>query len=92
MKQTLFTAYEINGVQFKNRFVRSATFEGMATFDGKPTQMLRDLYCNLAEGEVGMIITGLTHVDGYKNCSWLILIERQILCKNTTRTFNRAKG
>ena len=67
MEQTLFTAYELGGMRIKNRFVRSATFEGMATFDGKPTKMLRDLYYNLAEGEVGLIITGLTHVDGYKN-------------------------
>lgn len=67
MERTLFKPYEISGMQIRNRFVRSATFEGMATFDGRPTQMLRDLYYNLAEGEVGLIITGLTHVDGYRN-------------------------
>lgn len=67
MESTLFEQIEIKGITIKNRFVRSATFEGMATFEGRPTQMLKDLYFNLADGEVGLIITGLTHVDGYKN-------------------------
>ena len=67
MERTLFKPHEIGGMQIRNRFVRSGTFEGMATFDGRPTQKLRDLYYDLAEGEVGLIITGLTHVHGYGN-------------------------
>jgi len=67
MESPLFQQMEIKGIKIKNRFVRSGTFEGMATFEGRPTQMLKDLYFSLADGEVGMIITGLTHVDGYKN-------------------------
>ena len=39
MEQTLFTEYDLGGMRIRNRFVRSATFEGMATFDGKPTKM-----------------------------------------------------
>jgi 2,4-dienoyl-CoA reductase-like NADH-dependent reductase (Old Yellow Enzyme family) len=67
MGTNLFEETEISGMEIRNRFVRSATFEGMGTFDGRPTQMLGDLYYDLAEGEVGLIITGLTHVDGYGN-------------------------
>ena len=67
MESPLFEQIEIKGIKIKNRFVRSGTFEGMATFEGRPTRMLRDLYFELADGEVGLIITGLTHVVGYKN-------------------------
>jgi 2,4-dienoyl-CoA reductase-like NADH-dependent reductase (Old Yellow Enzyme family) len=63
----LFEKTRIRGMEIRNRFVRSATFEGMGTCEGKPTRALKDLYFKLAEGEVGLIVTGLTHVDGYKN-------------------------
>ena len=58
---------KIKNMKLKNRFIRSATFEGMADFEGRPTQKLKELYCNLAEGGLGLIVTGLAHVDGYKN-------------------------
>lgn len=67
MQSSLFDPAEINGLTIKNRFVRSGTFEGMATFEGRPAPGLKDLYIELADGEVGLIITGLTHVDGYKD-------------------------
>ena len=67
MESLLFEQTEIKGIKIKNRFIRSGTFEGMATFEGRPTRKLKDLYFELADGEVGLIITGLTHVDGYKN-------------------------
>lgn len=67
MKSMAFQTAKIKNMELKNRFVRSATFEGMANFEGRPTQKLKELYYNLANGEVGLIITGLTHVDGYKN-------------------------
>ena len=67
MESALFEQIEIGGLKIKNRFVRSGTFEGMATFEGRPTRMLKDLYSELADGEVGLIITGLTHVEGYRN-------------------------
>jgi 2,4-dienoyl-CoA reductase-like NADH-dependent reductase (Old Yellow Enzyme family) len=67
MKSMAFQPAKIKNMQLKNRFVRSATFEGMANFEGRPTQKLKELYYNLADGQVGLIVTGLTHVDGYKN-------------------------
>jgi len=41
--------------------------EGLATFDGRPTRKLKELYLRLAEGEVGLIVTGGAFVEAYKN-------------------------
>jgi 2,4-dienoyl-CoA reductase-like NADH-dependent reductase (Old Yellow Enzyme family) len=54
----LFTPFEINGMQLKNRLVRSATFENMATDDGKVTDKLIKFYSKLAKGGVGLIVLG----------------------------------
>ncbi len=45
-----------------NRFVRSATWEGMCETDGRPTQRLASCYRDLALGGVGLIITGYAFV------------------------------
>lgn len=50
---TLFTPYKIGPVELRNRTIRSAAFEGMAT-DNSPSQMLRDYHVSVAEGGVGM--------------------------------------
>ncbi len=55
---TLFQSTTINRLQLKNRFVRSATWEGMCDKNGCPTQKLTDLFVQLAKGGVGLIITG----------------------------------
>jgi 2,4-dienoyl-CoA reductase-like NADH-dependent reductase (Old Yellow Enzyme family) len=67
MTSALFQNASIKGIQLKNRFVRSATVEGLATFDGRPSLKLKDLYFKLAEGEIGLIITSAAMVDAYKN-------------------------
>jgi 2,4-dienoyl-CoA reductase-like NADH-dependent reductase (Old Yellow Enzyme family) len=59
----LFEATRIHALRLSNRFVRSATWEGMAEPDGACTQRLTDLMCRLAEGGVGLIVTGHTYVD-----------------------------
>jgi len=46
----------------KNRFVRSATWEGMAKDDGTCTRKLIDLMSQLAKGGVGLIITGHAYI------------------------------
>ncbi len=46
----------------KNRFVRSATWEGLATEDGAVTPALIDVSRRLAAGGVGLIISGHTYV------------------------------
>jgi 2,4-dienoyl-CoA reductase-like NADH-dependent reductase (Old Yellow Enzyme family) len=54
----LFEKTEINGMTLSNRFVRSATWDGMATDSGEVTQSMILLMKQLAEGGVGLIITG----------------------------------
>ncbi len=54
---------KIGNLEIKNRFVRSATFEGMATEEGYVTEKLINLYKELAEGGVGLIITGYSYVQ-----------------------------
>jgi len=64
MVSILFEPFDIKGVQVKNRFVRSATVEGMGMADGRPSGSLRELYYALAEGEIGLIVTAAALVDG----------------------------
>jgi 2,4-dienoyl-CoA reductase-like NADH-dependent reductase (Old Yellow Enzyme family) len=64
MDSMLFEPARIKGVEVKNRSVRSATVEGLGTADGRPSGALRDLYCDLADGEVGLIVTAAALVDG----------------------------
>jgi len=54
----LFSERKIANLTIKNRLVRSATYEGSMTEDGKVTSDMLKLYKNLAEGGVGTIITG----------------------------------
>lgn len=59
----LFEATKINQMTIKNRFVRSATWEGMAKDDGTCTKRLIDLMSQLARGGVGLIITGHAYIQ-----------------------------
>ncbi len=59
----LFESSTINGMTLANRFVRSATWEGMATEDGRVTPKLTDTMVALATGGVGLIISGHTYVS-----------------------------
>ena len=59
----LFEEITINGMTMHNRMVRSATWEGMCGQDGKPTEKLINLYRELAQGGVGLIVTGFTFVQ-----------------------------
>jgi len=58
----LFESSEINGMKLANRFVRSATWEGMAGADGAVTPKLIDTMTALAMGGVGLIISGHTYI------------------------------
>lgn len=58
----LFEKNEINGMVLSNRFIRSATWEGMATDEGACTPQLIDLMSDLSQGGVGLIISGHTYV------------------------------
>lgn len=58
----LFGTTTLNGMTLSNRFVRSATWEGMCEKGGRPTPKLAACYRDLAAGGVGLIITGYTFV------------------------------
>ncbi len=59
---TLFERTTINGMTLRNRMVRSATWEGMCEESGRPTERLIDYYRTLAQGGVGLIISGYAFV------------------------------
>lgn len=58
----LFEPITIKSVQIKNRFVRSATYDGCADAKGFVTQNQIDFYSRLSAGGVGLIVTGITCV------------------------------
>ncbi len=59
----LFESTNIKSLNLGNRFIRSATWEGMADDCGACTPELADFFCKLAQGEVGLIITGHAYVN-----------------------------
>ena len=58
----LFKSCVVNGMVLANRFVRSATWEGLATQDGAATPKLVRMMEQLALGKVGLIISGHAYV------------------------------
>ncbi|MHA1729846.1 MAG: oxidoreductase [Promethearchaeota archaeon] len=54
----MFSRGKIGNIKIKNRIVRSATAERMASKDGYVTDTLMKLYVDLAKGGTGLIITG----------------------------------
>jgi len=58
----LFTPIRIGGLYVPNRFVRSATGEGMCEPDGRATEALAALYRALGRGGCGLIVSGHTFV------------------------------
>lgn len=65
MKQMnkVFEPFQLAGITFPNRIIRSATYEGMSESDGTPTEQLTKKYIALAQGGVGGIITGYIGVN-----------------------------
>ncbi len=55
--QRAFEPIRIMGLRPRNRFIRSATLEGMALADGSPGIELIKIYQTIAEGGVGLIST-----------------------------------
>ena len=59
----LFESSAIKGMQLANRFVRSATYEGMAGEDGAVTPKLIETMTALAKGGVELIISSHSYVS-----------------------------
>jgi 2,4-dienoyl-CoA reductase-like NADH-dependent reductase (Old Yellow Enzyme family) len=62
MKQ-LFEKTKINQIELKNRFVRSATWEGLAKPDGSCSEEITEMMVKLAQGQVGLIISSHAFVN-----------------------------
>lgn len=60
---TLFGEVSLAGMKLRNRFVRSATFEGMADSTGAARDALVELTEELSRGEVGLIISSHAYVE-----------------------------
>ena len=59
----LFQATTVGRMELRNRFVRSATWEGLAKQDGSCTQALVNVIAELAKGEIGLIISSHAYVS-----------------------------
>jgi 2,4-dienoyl-CoA reductase-like NADH-dependent reductase (Old Yellow Enzyme family) len=72
----LFEKTEINGMSLSNRFIRSATWDGAATDEGACTPKMMDLIARLADGGIGLIITGHAFVqESGKHQPWQLGIH-----------------
>ncbi|MFX1323480.1 MAG: NADH:flavin oxidoreductase [Promethearchaeota archaeon] len=58
----LFDTMNIGKMEVKNRFIRSATLENMASETGKVTENLIKLFRRLAKGDIGLIIPGYMYI------------------------------
>lgn len=58
----LFEPYTIKNLEIRNRFVRSATYEGIADKGGRVSNRQMSLYRELALGKIGFIVTGIAYV------------------------------
>jgi 2,4-dienoyl-CoA reductase-like NADH-dependent reductase (Old Yellow Enzyme family) len=73
----LFDKSAINSLELKNRFVRSATWEGMADESGNPTPPLLETMTDLAAGGVGLIITSHAFVSPEGRATpWQLAIDK----------------
>lgn len=57
-----FEKTEIKGLVLKNRYVRSATYEGLADEDGRASDRLAGMLAALAEGGVGLVVAGFSYI------------------------------
>jgi 2,4-dienoyl-CoA reductase-like NADH-dependent reductase (Old Yellow Enzyme family) len=58
----LFETHTLAGMTLRNRIVRSATWEGVCTDAGAPTDKLIAMMRDLAEGQTGLIISSHAYV------------------------------
>ena len=58
----IFESVALKNTLLKNRLIRSATWEGIANQDGSVTEEAYEIYGELAQGGIGVIITGFTSV------------------------------
>lgn len=69
MDRSAFQEANVGGITVKNRIFRSATHEGTAGKGGAVSEAIVDMYRELSEGEVGLIITGFMSFSRLDNPS-----------------------
>ena len=73
----VFSVSAIGSLELENRFVRSATWEGMADEAGRPRPQYLETMIALARGGVGLIITGHAFVSPEGQATpWQLAIDR----------------
>lgn len=70
----LFSPLNIGPIELKNRFVRSATVECLASEDNRLTEEYYKVYERLAKGGVGLIITGNYFVNSIGKATDKVLV------------------
>ncbi|MGC8605480.1 MAG: NADH:flavin oxidoreductase, partial [Desulfomonilaceae bacterium] len=89
----LFEHSVINGMELSNRFVRSATWEGMAEKDGSVTPKLTKTLVELANGGVGLIITSHAYILPEGQASpWQLGIYKDGLIDGLQKMTNAVHG
>lgn len=58
----LFEPFTFKKLEIRNRFVRSATYDGLANEDGSVSDSQIKLFSDLADGGIGLIISGIAYV------------------------------
>jgi len=82
----MFESSNIGSMELANRFVRSATWEGMAATDGAVTPKLTQTMVDLAKGEVGLIISSHAYIcpEGQAGM-WQLGVYKDELIEGLTR-------
>jgi 2,4-dienoyl-CoA reductase-like NADH-dependent reductase (Old Yellow Enzyme family) len=92
----LFEHTSIGSMKLSNRFVRSATWEGLADKDGSVTGRLIEMMVELARGAVGLIISSYAFVspDGQSSPRQLAVYDARFLpgLRDMARAVHSAGG
>ncbi|MEW6665057.1 MAG: NADH:flavin oxidoreductase [Thermodesulfobacteriota bacterium] len=82
----LFETVSIRGLALRNRFVRSATYDGCAERNGQVSQKQLEMYEQLARGGVGLIITGITYAHPSGQIS---PVQNSLACDDCIPSFSK---
>lgn len=58
----LFEPMKIRDIELRNRFVRSATYDGCTDKSGRVSEEQMRIFTDLADGGVGLVVTGIAYV------------------------------
>ncbi|HMK43261.1 MAG TPA: NADH:flavin oxidoreductase [Dissulfurispiraceae bacterium] len=94
--RSLFEPVTLNGMALANRFIRSATWEGLADEEGFATDNLKSMLVDLALGEVGLIMSSFTFIsrEGQSNAGQLAIYDDRFIpaLQNITEAIHGVGG